>query len=65
MILLIIIDILMIINRFVRAQFMRGIVKHWPLDPLVLGAFAGFHAYQVLITELYLYNIFHYFHESK
>ena len=37
-------------NRFVHAQFMRGVVKHWPLDPLFLGAFAGFHAYQVCFT---------------
>ena len=39
--------------RFVRAQFMKGVVKHWPLDPLVLGAFAGFQAYQVSIISHY------------
>jgi monoamine oxidase len=31
----------------VRAQFMKGVVKHWTLDPNTLGAFAAFHPYQV------------------
>jgi monoamine oxidase len=31
----------------IRAQFMKGVVKHWSLDSNYLGAFAAFHAYQV------------------
>ncbi len=26
---------------------MKGVVKHWSLDPNYLGAFAAFHKYQV------------------
>ena len=37
---------------YVRAQFMRGMVKHWSLDPLDLGALAAFHAYEVCVPSL-------------
>ena len=56
--LILLMDGLMMVDRFVRAQFMRGVVKHWPLDPLVLGAFAGFHAYQVCKSYSYTCRIY-------
>ena len=40
------------IPRYVRTQFMKGVVKHWTLDPLFLGAYARLHAYQVRIVTL-------------
>lgn len=32
---------------FIKEQFLRGVVKHWSLDPFTLGAFAQFAPYEV------------------
>ena len=39
------------IIRFVQSQFLKGMVKHWSLDPLSLGGWAMFEAYQVCAIQ--------------
>ena len=38
---------------FIKKEFMSGVVKHWHLDPLTLGAFLMFTPHQVRFVLVY------------